>query len=250
MASETLSFKSLLLVEDELSLAETLKIALKKLNIGKVTHAKTLDEARKILEAGLPEAVILDRTLPDGDGMELCSELRARAYTGAILFLTARGQVEERLAGFRSGADDYLPKPFVLEELQMRLSALSRRLSQSVSEVLPKKVTQKNEEKISLWSRDPDRLRVYGQKGWAKVTPLEYKLATHLMDANGSIVSRETLLKEVWGFRFLPKTRTVDFFMGRLRKRFEIDPDAPKHFLTVRGHGFRFSAEPESNPEG
>ncbi len=241
-------FRSLLLVEDELSLADTLKIALKRLKINKVQHAKTLEEAREILDNGLPEAVILDRSLPDGDGMELCSELRARAYRGAILFLTARGQIEDRLEGFKSGADDYLPKPFVLEELQMRLTALARRLAKPESVKVEAATAEPDE--ADLWSLDPDRLRIFGRNGWAKVTPLEYKLATHLMDAKGGIVSRETLLKEVWGFRFLPKTRTVDFFMGRLRKRFEIDADKPEHFLTTRGLGYRFSVKPESNSQG
>ncbi len=241
-------FKSLLLVEDELSLADTLKIALKRLKIAKIFHAKTLEEAREILEDGLPEAVILDRSLPDGDGIDLCSELRARAYRGAILFLTARGQIEDRLEGFKSGADDYLPKPFVLEELQMRLAALARRIGKAAAQ----EASSQDEDTTSteLWSLDPDRLRIFGRKGWSKVTPLEFKLATHLMDAKGGVVSRETLLKEVWGFRFLPKTRTVDFFMGRLRKRFEIDADKPEHFLTVRGLGFRFSAKPESDSQG
>jgi DNA-binding response OmpR family regulator len=93
-----------------------------------------------------------------------------------------------------------------------------------------------------------ERLRILGPKGWVELTPLEFKLANHLIAAEGAIVSREELLKEVWGFRFLPKTRTTDYFLGRLRKVFERNPDSPKHFLTVRGAGYRFSAEPERDP--
>lgn len=82
------------------------------------------------------------------------------------------------------------------------------------------------------------------------MTPLEFKLAKHLIDAHGAIVSREELLKEVWGFRFLPKTRTVDFFMRRLRTRFEKDPDKPRHFITARGAGYRFTLKPLEDSEG
>ena len=101
-----------------------------------------------------------------------------------------------------------------------------------------------------LWTYETDRLRILGAKGWVELTPLEFKLAIHLIAAKGAIVSREELLKEVWGFRFLPKTRTTDYFLGRLRKSLEKDPDHPKHFVTVRGAGYRFIAEPESDPEG
>lgn len=234
-------FLCTLLVEDEKALAETLKIALARLQIPKILHATTIAAAEKILAREKIDLLILDRNLPDGDGLSLCRNIRKLGFGGVVLCLTAKGEIDDRIAGFDSGVDDYLPKPFHWEELAARIRALARRKTairesiagpDSVDETLP-----------LLWTLEADRLRIFGPKGWVVLTPLEFKLATHLIRAKGSIVSREELLKEVWGFRFLPKTRTTDYFLGRLRKVFEIDPDAPKYFLTVRGAGYRFAAK-------
>lgn len=230
-------FDVALLVEDEAALAETLKIALARLKIPEILHATTLESARELIKDNPIDFLILDRNLPDGDGLSLCEELRAESFSGAILCLTAKGEIEDRVEGLESGADDYLPKPFHWEELSARIRALSRRKE--------KRIVQK-----MLWTIEPDRLRILGPKGWVELTPLEFKLATHLIQSGGAIVSREELLKEVWGFRFLPKTRTTDYFLGRLRKVFEMDPDHPKHFITVRGAGYRFSGEPASDLKG
>ncbi len=236
------SFRSVLLVEDETALAQTLKIALSRLQIPEIRHSTTLKEARSLFTKSRPDLLILDRNLPDGDGLDLCRKLRAEKYDGTILCLTAKGEMEDRVAGLDSGADDYLAKPFHWEELAARIRALGRRRET--------KPAPPPAEVVELWKTEPDRLRIHGPKGWVELTPLEFKLATHLITAAGSIVSREELLKEVWGFRFLPKTRTTDYFLGRLRKYFELDPDAPKHFVTVRGAGYRFIAAPEPGPAG
>ena len=227
------SYQTAILVEDEKHLAEALKIAIKKLGIA-CSHAATLKEARTLFKKQEPELIILDRHLPDGDGIDLCSDLREAGYVGTILMLTARGETTERVKGLNAGADDYLPKPFAWEELNARIMALSRR---KAAPPAPKKEN-------AIWERDEKRLRIHGPSGWVELTPLEFKLATHLMDSDGDIVSREQLLKQVWGFTFLPKTRTVDHFLGRLRKHFEKDPDDPKHFITVRGAGYKFIALP------
>lgn len=244
MTTASQPFRSVLLVEDEPSLAATLRIALRRLSIPEIHHATTIDEARKILDHAKIALVILDRNLPDGDGLELCEELREKNYSGAILCLTAKGAIDDRVKGLDAGADDYLAKPFHWEELAARIRALARR-KESLE-----KPTRTSTRKQPMWSMESERLRIFGPKGWVELTPLEFKLALHLIEANGAIVSREELLKEVWGFRFLPKTRTTDYFLGRLRKAFEKDPDHPKHFVTVRGAGYRFSAEPESGPAG
>jgi DNA-binding response OmpR family regulator len=235
-------FDHVLLVEDETALASTLMIALSRLKIGEVRHATTLGQARDLLAVAASDLLILDRNLPDGDGLELCTELRANGFRGSILCLTAMGEPDDRIAGLDSGADDYLPKPFHWEEFAARIRALSRRKDPGAVAAAGKPA--------GLWQVDATRLKILGPKGWVELTPLEFKLATHLIQATGAIVSREKLLKEVWGFRFLPKTRTTDYFLGRLRKYFELNPDEPRHFLTVRGAGYRFSAEPGSNPQG
>ncbi len=241
-------FQKLLLVEDEIPFAEAIKIALKKLPIEELEHAPNLAIARKKIENKKYDLIILDRNLPDGDGLNFCREIREAGFEGMVLFLTALGDTDERVAGLNVGADDYLPKPFSWDELHARLMALNRRVIRK-----PETRTKKGsalESNAALWSLDHERLKIFGPKGWMTLTPLEFKLALHLIQAQGAIVRREELLKEVWGFRFLPKTRTVDYFMGRLRKHFESNPDAPEHFLTVRGAGYRFTSEPESNPSG
>ncbi len=224
-------FHRALLLEDELNLADTLKIALGRLNIP-FEHVTTLAHARAALQAPEYDLLILDRMVPDGDGFEICREARAAGFSGSVLFLTALGDVGDRVAGLEIGADDYLPKPFSWEEFSARIRALYRRqygLKPAVATERP-----------GLWQRNAERLQIYGPKGWVELTPLEFKLALFLIDAKGAIVTRDDLLKKVWGFTLLPKTRTVDHFLGRLRKVFEEDAESPKHFLTVRGAGYRF----------
>jgi two-component system alkaline phosphatase synthesis response regulator PhoP len=116
-------------------------------------------------------------------------------------------------------------------ELSARIEALARRAAQNPAPEIGSETP---------WTLDEGRLRIRGPSGWVELTPLEFKLARHLMDAKGEIVSRDTLLKAVWGFTLLPKTRTVDHFLGRLRKLFERNPEEPAHFITVRGAGYRF----------
>jgi two-component system, OmpR family, alkaline phosphatase synthesis response regulator PhoP len=228
------SFPNALLVEDELNLAITLKVALAKIGI-EVEHVTTIDAANIALKNFSPSLIVLDRTLPDGDGLSLCKEIRA-TYRGMILMLTARGDVNDRVSGLNAGADDYLPKPFSWAELEARISALYRRRAQP-DENSPSQGPV-------FWMIDSDRLRILRPSvsgvAWVTLTPLEFKLASHLISAKGAIVTREDLLKDVWGFTLLPKTRTVDHFLGRLRKYFEENPEDPKHFLTVRGAGYRF----------
>jgi two-component system alkaline phosphatase synthesis response regulator PhoP len=224
-------FASALLVEDELNLARALEIALKKLQIP-ANRATTINEARQFLQAHPDtDLLLLDRALPDGDGLSLCKELRENQFTGSILMLTAFGESSDRVLGLNAGADDYLPKPFSWEELEARIRAISRRRVPPVP--MPFGLPRQ-------WDLDPKRLRIQGRNGWVELTPLEYKLAKRLIDAAGTIVTRDELLKDVWGFTLLPKTRTVDHFLGRLRKYLEQNPDQPQHFKTVRSMGYMF----------
>jgi len=231
--AQTEIFRSALLVEDEPSLTTALQIALNKLRIPN-RSASTLREARKLIDEKLPDFILLDRNLPDGDGLDLCTSLRQQGFYGSILILTAKSEVENKVHGLQGGADDYLAKPFSWEELEARILALSRRKNTFNRE------TQKKPESTALWTLDSSRLRIFGPQGWVQLTPLEFKLAAKLITSSGQIVSRDELLKDVWGFTFLPKTRTVDHFLGRLRKHFEKNPEMPDYFITVRGAGYRF----------
>jgi DNA-binding response OmpR family regulator len=221
-------FQRALLVEDELALSEALRAVLEDLGIS-VTPVTTLAAAWAEVSgaAGGHDFVLLDRNLPDGDGVSLCARLRSSGYGGAVLMLTAEGEVESRVEGLDAGADDYLSKPFSWEELAARIRALARRPRAAARPM--------------LWMTDVERLRIHGPKGWVELTPLEFKLAARLIGSKGAIVGRAELLREVWGFQMLiPRTRTVDHFLGRLRRHFEEDPENPRHFVTVRGAGYRF----------
>ncbi len=221
-------FRLALLVEDEVNLTTALQVALRKLEIP-VLHAKTLKEARHFLQTHTVDFILLDRHLPDGDGLDLCASLRMQQYPGTILILTASGQLEERVLGLNTGADDYLAKPFSWQELEARIRALARR---------KRYYTPWNAK--PTWSLDPTALKILGPQGWIELTPLEFQLAKKLIQNPEVIISRHCLLKEVWGFTLLPKTRTVDHFLGRLRKYFEKNPEKPCHFLTIRGAGYKF----------
>ena len=244
MISQEGLFSSALLVEDEPNLAIALEIALKKLLIP-TQRAMTLKTARDFLDRkGIEhfDFVLLDRNLPDGDGLSLCTSLRQQGYRGCILILTAIGQLEARVTGLNEGADDYLAKPFAWNEFEARVRALARRQTYApLPSSNPVAAGGARTEPSPLgWAVDINRLRVQGPRGWVELTPLEFKLASRLIEARGTIVTRDSLLKDVWGFTLLPKTRTVDHFLGRLRKHFEKNPEDPKHFLTVRGAGYRF----------
>lgn len=230
------AFRFALLVEDEVSLGLAMGEALKRIGIEFVL-AQSLQDARNLFRqhGQNVDLVLLDRKLPDGEGVLFCEELRAKGFSGGVIILSAFGEIEDRVFGLERGADDYLPKPFSWQELEARLVALARRLSRAPRDTGPTSLSPSN-----LWEIKRDQQQVFGQKGWVKLTPIEFKFCEKLMTNPGRILTREELLKEVWGYQWLPKTRTVDFFLGRLRKILEIDPDNPKHFTTVRGVGVRF----------
>ena len=220
-----------LLVEDELVLADTLLLSLKKLGY-ECSHARTLKEARDQLTKSRFDLLILDRNLPDGEGTRLLKDPnRSDAMT---LILSSKSSVKDRVEGLNYGADDYLPKPFSYLELSARLQALERRRLQAVA------ATPENEREKRFWISDESTLAIETPRGKIELTPLEFKFLTYLIARKNTIVSKARLLQEVWGFTFLPKTRTVDYVITNLRKRIEEEPDSPKHLLTIRGAGVKF----------
>jgi len=235
---QDLHFSDVLVVEDEPQFARTLAVALKHLQLP-ARFASTLETARAEIRLKTPDLLLLDRMLPDGDGLVLCEELRREAKHSLplIIILSARSETDERVSGLDAGADDYLPKPFSIDELHARIRALSRRYPTSAP-TLSKEITSPTGSE--LWQMDVDTQKVFGPKGWVSVTQLEFKLLQKFLTQPAKTISRDDLLKDVWGFQWLPKTRTVDFFVSRIRKNFEIDADHPRHFVTVRGIGYRF----------
>jgi DNA-binding response OmpR family regulator len=212
-----------LLVEDEVVLADTLLLSLKKLGY-ECSHARTLKEARELLKKKRFDLLVLDRNLPDGEGTQLLKD--PNRGDAMSLILSSKSTVAEKVEGLNFGADDYLPKPFSYLELSARLQALERR-----------RPTVENTEH---WVSDETTLSIQTPSGKIEFTPLEFKFLIYLIARKNTIVSKSRLLQEVWGFTFLPKTRTVDYVITNLRKRIETEPDTPKHLLTIRGAGVKF----------
>jgi two-component system alkaline phosphatase synthesis response regulator PhoP len=187
--------------------------------------------------------VILDVMLPGADGLSVCRALRARGDTTPVLFLTARGDPADRVRGLEAGGDDYLAKPFHLQEFLLRVRAILRRWDwyRSASATSATAVLRFGGNEVDF--------RAFRARAWngeaQELTEKEAMILKVLAEHAGQIVSREDLLERVWGYDVFPSTRTVDNFILRLRKRFERDQANPRHFLTVWGVGYRFLVEGE-----
>ena len=198
-------------------------------------------EALEKLRGGGWDLVVLDVMMPKKDGLSVCRELRAAGDNVPVLFLTARGELDDRLEGLEAGGDDYLPKPFSLQELLLRVAAILRR-NRGYHEGLERAA------RLDFEGNAVD-FRDYRGTAWDgrehHLTHKEAMILKTLADRAGEIVSREEILEAVWGYEVFPSTRTIDNFILRLRKRFERDPERPRHLHTERGVGYRFTREPE-----
>ena len=203
-----------------------------------VNSAADGEQALGWLRAGSCALIVLDVMLPGIDGFAVCRTLREQGNNTPVLFLTARGDPADRVRGLESGGDDYLAKPFHLQELLLRVRAIIRRRDwyHSVSDTAATAV-------LAFGGNEVD-FRAFRARSWngesQELTEKEAMILKVLAEHGGEIVSREDLLEKVWGYDVFPSTRTVDNFILRLRKRFERDPADPKHFLTVWGVGYRF----------
>jgi DNA-binding response OmpR family regulator len=227
----------ILIVEDEKNLAEGLRFNL----VAEGHEAGVAQDGETALAIILEQrqqfdAIVLDVMMPGIDGFEVAQTLRKNRIFTPILMLTARGNSEDVLQGFEAGADDYLPKPFDLHIFLARLNGLLRR-----REWLKIEQTA-SPERIEINGRTIDfenlELRADGQI--VQLTLMEAKLLRYLVEHAGNVVSRGTILEEVWKMSEDTDTRAIDNFIVRLRKYLEDDSTNPKHLLTVRGVGYRF----------
>jgi two-component system alkaline phosphatase synthesis response regulator PhoP len=208
-----------------------------------VHHIGDGGEALEWLRSQRCELVVLDVMLPTMDGLTVCRTLRHEGNNTPVLFLTARGDPQDRIYGLEAGGDDYLAKPFHLHEFLLRVRAILRRWEwYQTSSASPAGAV------LRFGGNEVDfrAFRARSFNGVAQeLTEKEAMILKVLAEKPGEIVSREDLLERVWGYDVFPSTRTVDNFILRLRKRFERDPAQPKHFLTVWGVGYRFLVEGE-----
>lgn len=243
---------SVLIVEDEKHLADGLRFnleaegyAVETVPDGERALALLLGERRRF------DVVVLDVMLPGADGFSVASELRRAGSFVPVLMLTARGRAEDVLRGFESGADDYLPKPFELTVLIARIRGLLRRRDwlRLDQEATPPPPAESDTFMFAGKTIDFGALELRTGERALRLTLMEAHLLRHLVARAGQVVSRKTLLEDVWGLHEDTDTRAIDNFIARLRKYIEDEPSRPRHLLTVRGVGYRFVAEaPDDAP--
>jgi len=225
----------ILLVEDEQSLLETIKLNL-ELEGYKVQSASDGKKALKAFKQERFDLIILDVMLPEMDGFTVCEAIRLDNQQVPILFLTAKHSSADRINGLKIGGDDYLTKPFNLEELLLRVQILLKRSN----------VTVDNKQSINNFTFDDfainfTEMTVQTPDGKTiNLTKKENALLKLLIERKNEVVSREHILETVWGYDIYPSTRTIDNFIVSFRKYFESDPSNPKHFHSVRGVGYKF----------
>ncbi|MBN2498435.1 MAG: response regulator transcription factor [Deltaproteobacteria bacterium] len=227
----------ILLVEDETDLVSTLEYNLKREGY-QTRSALTGSAALDLLAKDpLPDLVLLDLMLPDMSGLDICRQVRSDGRTKKlpVLMLTAKGEEIDRVVGFELGADDYVVKPFSVRELLLRIRALLRRAHPE---------SGPREEDLCF---GPLRVDLPGHRVWLddrelRLTALEFKLLTTLMERRGRVQSREVLLSDVWGIEAEVTTRTVDTHVKRLREKLG---QAGSYIETMRGIGYRFKSDPD-----
>lgn len=227
-----------LLVEDETHIAQGLIFNL-ELEGYLVTHAETGAAAMQAFSSGAHDLVVLDLMLPDSHGIDLCRQMRKAEPQLPILILTALGEEQDRVKGLKEGADDYLAKPFNLDEFLLRISGMLRRSTWYQPTQIKEKPYLFATNRIDLRN-----LEATTANGNVHLTELEGRMLEIFFSSEGETLTRAELLKSVWGMVEDTETRTLDNFIVRLRKYFEENPAQPKHFLTVRGRGYRFVREP------
>jgi DNA-binding response OmpR family regulator len=221
---------TILVIEDDPAMTAGLKDNL-EIEGYRLLTASTVRQGREAALRGKPDLVLLDVMLPDGDGVSLCRDLRAHGLQQPIIMLTARGEEMDKVLGFEGGADDYIVKPFGLRELLARIHAHLRRHGAAGQLQGPLAVGMAVVDfKRHQLSRDGELLEISAK---------ELELLRYLVAHRGEVVSRDTLLTEVWGHQREVATRTVDNFIVRLRKKLEADPADPRYLITVHGSGYK-----------
>jgi DNA-binding response OmpR family regulator len=224
--------RSILVVEDEQAIAEAVRARLVSEGYQvAVVH----DGPQAIAEARVhrPDLVVLDLMLPGMDGLEVCRELQKDEWI-PVLMLTARTDEADKVAGFAVGADDYLTKPFSLRELAARVRAIIRRMDR-----IQRSTPQEPELRFDL-SIDPARRRVLRSGEEVALTPLEFEILLTLARSPGVVLSRDTLMDRVWGYRDYAGGRVVDSHVARIRRKLGDEAAEPKYIRTVHGVGYAF----------
>ena len=225
---------AVLLIEDEQSIAEPFAQALSR-NGFRTTVTRTGAEAIELAGALDPDVVLLDLALPDRDGRDVCRELR-RSSDVPIIIVTASGTVIDRVVGLELGADDYVVKPFAIGEVVARIRAVLRR---------GRAVPENGELTVADLRIDLGARRVWLSDREVELTRKEFDLLGRLARDAGRVVTRESLMSDVWDMNWFGSTKTLDVHIAWLRRKLGDDPAAPRYIHTVRGVGFRLDDRQE-----
>lgn len=232
--------RHILIVEDEQHLAEALAHNLQFEGYA-TTVANDGETGLQLAQAMKFDLILLDIMMPKLDGLEVCRRIRASGSRVPILFLTAKASDADRILGLKVGADDYIPKPFLLEELILRIQGIFRRDDWYHSSPEDSEVLRFGDNQVNFRTFEADA------KGrHFRLTEKECMLLKLLAERRTQVVSREEILERVWGYRFSTSSRTIDNFIVRLRRYFEPEPKRPRFIHSERGVGYRFT--PEASP--
>ncbi len=224
--------RRILLVEDEPSLVLTLSDRL----VSEGYEVEAAGDGEAALASALEgsfDLILLDVMLPKKDGFDVCRDLRRRGVETPVLMLTARGQVVDKVVGLKLGADDYLTKPFEMIELLARVEALLRRARGGA-------VAEAGSYAFGDIRVDFRRAELTRGGEPVELSALELKLLTYFIEHRGTVLSRDRLLDEVWGYDATPTTRTVDVHVASLRHKLEPVPGRPRYVVTIHGRGYKF----------
>jgi DNA-binding response OmpR family regulator len=221
-----------LIVEDDLSILMGLSMNLRYEGY-EVLQAQDGETGLQMAMDQAPDVVVLDVMLPRMNGFEVCKEIRRRGQSVAIVMLSAKGQETDKIRGLDLGADDYVAKPFGLKELLARIKAVLRRKGGTEGEG-PYRFA---DVAVDFASQTVER-----EGKPVPMTAQEFKLLRYFIDHGGKVLTREALIEGAWGYGYEGTARTVDNFIRQLRIKLEVDAENPRHFVTVRGSGYRFMA--------
>ena len=229
----------ILVVDDDRDVAQSIELALRRHDF-RVTLAYSGVEALKALRRYRPDLVVLDVMMPGMSGLEVCRRMRTDPNLSdlPVIFLTARGQARDRIEGFKAGADDYIGKPFILEELMLRVRAILRRVGNPATAEI---TTILEAGGLVL---DTRTFEVTTREKKVLLTPTEFDLLYHLMSHAGQVFASERLLQEVWDFPYdTGSTDLVRAHVKNLRAKIELDPRRPVYLRTVPRHGYVIAEE-------
>jgi DNA-binding response OmpR family regulator len=230
-ATSVATKKKILLVDDEAAIVHSLRYNLEK-NGYAVTTAGDGRTAIALAQSEHPDLVVLDIMLPVLDGIEACKEIR-KSSSVPIIMLTAKDQEFDKVLALELGADDYVTKPFSLGEIMARIKARLRRVEVDA---------EGRDETIVAGEiiLDPARNRLLVRGREVQLAPKEFRLLQVLMENRGRIVTRQMLLEKVWGYDFEGEHQTISVHIRWLREKIEVDPNNPRHIVTVRSRGYMF----------